>query len=181
MGGAPLVELVRFRVSDLVGDETADLSSATSPELFALDSRVASAEITYVNEATMNKGNDGPATYLPALTPDLMSGDAPGYIELTVAPARAESINPERVTYTTSAKFSSNPSSLQLRSSEDGFTAVLATIQLDQERTGTTGVTISAGDAPFSFRWVAGNDFGENGGGAAGFTTGDIVLEGAPP
>ncbi len=180
-GGATLVELVRFGVSALAGDELADLSSTTSPALFALDPRIAVVEISYVNEAVMRKDDEGPATYLPALTPEIFSGNAPGYIELTVVPALGQTVVPERITYSTSAKFANNPSSLQLRSSEDAFASVLSTIQLDQERTETTDVTISAGGAPFSFRWVAGNDFGENGGGAAGFTSSDVVLEGMPP
>lgn len=180
-GGSTLVELVRFGVSALAGDEVADLSSTTSPSLFALDPRIAAVEISYVNEAVMNKDDEGPATYLPALTPELFSGDEPGYIELTVTPALGQTVIPEQITYTTSAKFANNPSSLQLRSSEDAFSTVLSTIQLDQERTETSDVTISAGGAPFSFRWIAGNDFGENGGGAAGFTSNDVVLEGMPP
>ena len=179
--GASLVELVRFRVSNLAGDEAPGLSSMTSPSLFVLDSRIAAAEISYVNESVMSKNDEGPATYLPALTPDISSGTEPGYIELTVTPASGQTVILKQLTYTTSAKFANNPSSFQLRSSEDAFATALSIIELDQERTETTEVTTSAGDAPFSFRWVAENDFGDNGGGAAGFTSNDIVLEGMPP
>jgi hypothetical protein len=181
-GGTPLVELVRFRVSGLAGNEAPDLSSATSPELFELDGRIAMVEIRYVNPALMSKDDEGPATYLPVLTPELSPGEnVPGYIELTVTPGAAAAVTAEQLTYTTSAKFASNPSSLQLRSSANAFATVLSTIQVDQERTETTRVAVEAADGPFSFRWVAGNDFGENGGGRAGFTTNDIVLEGMLP
>ncbi len=179
-GGNGLVELVRVRVSAMDGSEPANISSATHPGLFALDPRIEAAEITYLNPNAMDKGDEGPATFFPALTPDPPQNPA-GYIELTITPAAGEPIAARQVTYTTSAKFPNNPSSLQLRSSEDSFATVLSTIQTDQERTETVPANTTLGDAPFAFRWIAGNDFGENGGGNSGFSTNDIVVEGDAP
>ncbi|MCA9602791.1 MAG: hypothetical protein KC417_12230, partial [Myxococcales bacterium] len=123
------------------------------------------------------KLNQGAATFRPSLAGNPPAAYA-GYIQIALTPAEGESVTVRRIAYTTSAQYTSNPSSLELRSSADDYAAPLSTINLDQERTESVDVTALADGAAVGFRWIAGNAFGEKGGGAAGFSTNDVVIYG---
>lgn len=183
-GTAPAAaqELVRVRISAMTGAEAGTIDSTTSPGLFVLDSRIASAELTFQNPAAPNKSDLGPATWQPALTPFSASDPDPaGFIQLTITPSAGESIGYGAIRYTTAALFASNPSSLRLQFSEDGFASTLSTINMDMQRTETVALSTTPTGTPFSFRWEAHDDFGANGGGQAGFVAADvIVFETAP-
>lgn len=174
--GEPLTELARLRVSAMTGAEFDSFTNRSDPGLFVLDSSIDLAAITYMN-STMSKGDEGSATFLPALTPS-PPRDSAGYIQLSLAAAVSSRFAVRRITYTTRAKFASNPSSIQLRTSDDAFATAISTVALDIERTDVASLDADPTGASFSIRWVAGNDFGENGGGNAGFVTLDVVVEG---
>jgi hypothetical protein len=174
-------ELVRVRISAMDGSEPGTINSSTYPSLFVIDSRIASAELTFQNPAAPTKNNLGPATWMPALTPSSVSAPQPGgYIQLTITPVTGQPISYGSITYTTSARYAANPSSLRLLSSQDGFSSTLAVINLDSERTGTVNLTTTASDSPFIFQWIAADDFGANGGGEAGFSSNDLVVSDVP-
>jgi hypothetical protein len=171
--------LVRVRVLEMGGPEPGTLTSDSHPHLFTLDPRVAHVELTFVN-AIPQKNDLGPGTWQPTLGPSPPEA-TPGYIQLTITPAVAQPLSYGRITYTTEARFANNPSSLRLQSSEDGFAGTLSVIPLDRRRTESVELVTSSSDAPFSFRWEAHNDFGEAGGGEAGFAGGDVFVTEAPP
>ena len=177
IGGQPLTELVRFRVSALVGSELTSLSSDTNPDLFVLAPSIGLAEISYFNPNATSKQDEGPATFMPALTPNPPQ-DPAGYIQLTIIPASGSPVAVRQISYTTRAVFSNNPSSIQLRTSDDVFATAVSTVATDTERSDTASLDTDPAAAPFLIRWVAGNDFGEQGGGRAGFVTNDVVVEG---
>jgi len=169
-------ELARVHISSFDGSEPITVNSTLNPSLFTLGPGVASIELTAVNPAFSSKSDEGPATYQPVLTPDNgFPGDVPGYIQLTITPTVGETLTYNDITYTTAAVFTSNPSSLNLQTSDDGFTTSLTTIDMSSQATETVGLGFSSG-APVQFRWEAGNDFGSNGGGRAGFVADDIVI-----
>ena len=175
--GVSAQELVRVRISDMVGSEPGTISSASNPAIFDLDPRIASAELTFVNLAAPVKNDLGAATWMPALTPFSVSDPDPaGRIELTITPVGGETISYGSVTFTTRARFPNNPSSLRLQSSQDGFSATLSVISTDAERTETAALSTEPIGSPLVIRWEAHDDFGQNGGGEAGFATGDVVV-----
>lgn len=179
---AQAAELVRVRISAMDGSEPGTISSSTHPSLFVLDARIASAELTFQNPAAPLKNNLGPATWKPALTPfSISEPDPAGYIQFTITPLTGQPVSYGTITYTTSARFARNPSSLRLQYSQDGFSSTLSVVNLDSEQTETINLTTTASDSPFRFRWEANDDFGVNGGGEAGFSSNDLVISEVVP
>lgn len=168
-------ELVRVLVSQFDGTEPATLSSDTHPQLFVLDPSIESVELTAVNPIVESKNDNGPGNWFPNMTP-IVSGNEPGVIDLTVRPHVGSPVSIGAIRFRTAALFDSNPSSFVFRSSADGFGAALAVVDLAAPETTTIGLAATASDEPTTFRWEAGNDFGENGGGEAGFTGQDVVV-----
>jgi hypothetical protein len=173
--------LVRVRISDFDGSEPSTLTSDTHPHLFDLDPRIDVVELTFVNPAAPVKNDVGPAVWFPALTPIHALNATPGYIQLTIVPLTSALLSYDEVTFTTAARFPGNPSSLRLQSSTDGFESTLRTIDMSVEDTSTVGLGTLSSAAPFSLRWEANNDFGDNGGGEAGFASEDVVLRETVP
>jgi len=170
-------ELVRVNISQFTGAEVVTLDSATNPTLFTLDPRIASVELTAVNPASPIKNDRGAATYQPSVTPPLSSApNPPGFIQLTITPMPGETLQYGDVRYTVAAVFASNPSSLQLVTSDDSFVSVLQVINLDQQRSLQTTLPSTPTSGAFTIRWAAGDDFGDNGGGEAGFVVNDVVV-----
>jgi hypothetical protein len=174
-GAARATELVRVLVSQFDGTEPASISSATHPDLFVLDAAIASAELTATNPLGEFKTDDGPASWFPSLAPT-PPAEVAGRIELSIAPVAGSPVSFGAIRFRTAALFDSNPSSFVLQWSEDGFADPLLLIDLSAAATATVGVTAPADDQPTIFRWLAGNAFGENGGGQAGFTGEDVVV-----
>jgi hypothetical protein len=114
--------------------------------------------------------------WFPALTPDTIISDVPGWIQLTITPMPGSPLAYGDVAFTTAARFPGNPSSLRLQSSTDGFVGTLHTIDLSAEEDAVVALLTAPSDAPFSLRWEAHNDFGDNGGGESGFATNDAVV-----
>lgn len=176
-GPARAAALVRVLVSPFTGNEPATISSGSHAALFQLAEEIASAELTAVNPAAMTKADDGPGNFFPALTPFIEGfNDEPGYILLTVTPKPGEFVKPGGVTFQTAAKFPGNPSSLQFRTSADFFTSTLAVIDTAATTPWGVAVELPTTDSSFGFLWLAANDFGDNGGGQAGFSGQDIVV-----
>jgi len=169
-------DLVRVRVSDFAGIEAATLSTSTDPLRFTLDARIASAQLTAVNPAAPIKNANGPGNWFPALTPIIFGSGTPGYIELSIVPKAGMPVSAGYVAFRTQAKFASNPSSLVLRWNRDAFESALATIDMEAPASACIELPPGASEAPLTFRWVAGNDFGEHGGGEAGFAQEDVVV-----
>jgi len=167
--------LVRVRVSAMLGDEPSSLSSTSHPDLFVLAPGIASASLSVTN-ASLNKPVDAAGTFRAALAPVPPAPEA-GYIELTVTPDTGESVAIERVLFTTSARFASNPSGIELRTSVDGFATVVLAVPLDVERATVAPVASPPSGEALVLRWVATSNFGDFGGGQAGFSTADLILE----
>lgn len=180
-GGDDGIELVRVRISDMNGSEPGTISSVSHPALFDLDPRIAFVELTFLNPEAPVKNDVGPARWQPALTPLPPAVLTAGIIELTITPVVGSPVGYDRIRFTSSARFSANPSSLRLQSSEDGFASTLLVIDLDSEHDSSVSLATSISDAPFVFRWEAHNDFGEHGGGESGFSSRDIVVTEATP
>jgi hypothetical protein len=173
-GPAPADELVRVRITRFTGAEPASLSSASHPQLFVLAPGIASAQLTAVNDpAAIEDG--GPGRWLPVMTPAPPSATA-GTIELTITPQPGSPVAMRLLRFRADARFTSNPSSFVLTSSLDNHVTPLALIDLAESVTTTRFPNAAASDAAVTFRWTAGNDFGENGGGAAGFGGEDVVV-----
>ena len=174
-GPATAQELVRIKVSQLTGAEPGSFSSASHPTLFALHPSIASVGVTFVNPRSPIKNNTGAATYFPGLTP-IVFGEGPvGYIEITITPATG-AVPASAMTVTTAALFPTNPSSLVVATNADAFTAPRAVINTAATATNTVPLAAGIVGLPLKIRFSAGNDFGENGGGQAGFTTNDLVI-----
>lgn len=171
-------ELVRINISAFTGSEPITISSESNPDLFVLSPAVGLVELTTINPSAPNKNDLGMATYQPALTPDV-GGNVPGFMQLTVTPVAGNDLMFGSITYTTAARFPNNPSSLNLRTSNDAFASALSIINTEATRTEKVGLSFKA-DSAVQIRWVAGNDFGEFGGGAAGFVNNDIVITDTP-
>jgi hypothetical protein len=170
-------DLVTINLDQFVGNEPATISSTSDPALFTLDPSVASAELTAVNPCTPIKNDNGADNWFPTMTPPVpVCSDPPGYIQLTIEPNPDTQVQYACISFRTQALFASNPSSFQLKFSEDSFSSTLVTISLASARTTSVGLTTTPTSDPFSFRWIAGNDFGEFGGGEAGFTTENLVV-----
>jgi hypothetical protein len=168
-------ELVRVRISQFTGSEPQSVDSATHPELFALDGAIASAELRATNPAGDFKGNDGAGNFFPSMAPAPPAAVA-GTIELVITPNAGSPIVPGGVRFATAALFASNPSSFVLRWSKDSFASALSIIDLAAPTISTVALGTPASDEQVVLRWVAGNDFGEFGGGEAGFSAEDIVV-----
>lgn len=166
---------VRVRVSVMTGTEPAVIDSVSHPTLFQLHPDIEFARLEAINPAAQSKNPDDPATWRAAMTPVPPTTIA-GHVSLSIRPKAGTTPDIQRVIYTTSAKFDNNPSSFGLFSSEDAFTTALATIALDAEHSGMTPLPRTPGEAPLEIRWVAGNAFGEFGGGQAGFSTNDLIV-----
>jgi len=174
---ASAADLVTINLDQFVGNEPATISSVTHPALFTLDPSVASAELTADNPCAQIKNDNGAGNWFPAMTPTVsVCNDPPGIIELTIVPNSDTQLEYACITFRTEARFAGNPSSFQLKFSEDSFTSTLAIINLASATTTSVDLTTTPNSNPFSFRWIAGNDFGENGGGEAGFTTENLVV-----
>jgi hypothetical protein len=179
--GAPLAgpamaqELVRIRVSQLTGTEPGSFSSVTHPSLFALHPSIASVDVTFVNPQAPVKVDTGPATYFPPLTPLLFGQGPVGYIEIAITPATG-AVPASAMTVTTAAQFPGNPSSLVVATNVDAFTAPRAVLNTGVSATNTVPLAAGIVGLPLKIRFSAGNDFGENGGGRAGFSTNDLVI-----
>jgi hypothetical protein len=168
-------ELVRVRVSQFTGAEPATISSATHPSLFWLADEIESATLTAVNPALSFKEDDGPGNWFPVMTPPLGMTPA-GYIELSITPEAAMPVRAGGVTFQNGAKFPGNPSSFQLRSSLDGYASTIATVDTSEENAIGVAWPHPSSTAAFGFRWVAGSDFGDFGGGQAGFSGQDLIV-----
>jgi len=166
---------VRILVSNMTGTEPATITRTDQPSLFKLSPFIESATLTAVNPAAPSKQDDGTGTWRAAMTP-VPPANSAGYIELTIVPMQGAVIDINGLVYTTSAKFANNPSSFQLVTSDDGFANPLSIIGLDAEKTEHLAIDRAASGDRFIIRWVAGNDFGENGGGQAGFSTNDVEV-----
>src|SRR5262245_5079374 len=175
-------ELVRVRVSQFTGFESATLDSGSSPGLFTLDDRVASAQLTALNPAAQIKNPNGPGNWFPALTPILTGETTPaGFIELTITPQSDVSLTSGFIAFRTGARFASNPSSLNLTWDQETPQGPLATIDLSEPTSTCVALPALTSGTGFVFRWTAGNDFGENGGGESGFTQEDLVVADTGP
>ncbi|HZR81094.1 MAG TPA: hypothetical protein VFD92_08350 [Candidatus Binatia bacterium] len=167
-------ELVRVRISQFTGAEPLAVDSATSPQLFALDGAIASAELRAANPLGEFKGDLGPATFEPSLAPAPPAID-PGTIELVITPHAGSPIAPGGIRFQTASPFA-NPTSLVLRWSKDDFATALSVIDMAATTVSVVPLSATASDEEIVLRWVAGNDFGEFGGGEAGFAGDDIVV-----
>jgi hypothetical protein len=181
-GGSSSVPLVQVLVSQMTGAEPATIASDTHPDLFVLHPSVEHAVLTAFNPSLPFKEDLGPATWMPTLGPP--STAAPlegGHIELTITPAGGAPVEVTLVTYTVAARFSGNPSSLRLTASDDGFSQVWSVVDLASPQAESVFVSVATGGAPVSLRGEAHDDFGEAGGGQAGFVERDLVVEGTAP
>ena len=169
-------DLVRVRLSQFTGVEPVTVSTSTAPGLFVLDARIASAQLTAVNPAAPIKNANGPGNWFPVLTPVIFGEGTPGYIELSFAPKEGMSVSVGYLSFRTAARFAGNPSSLVLRWSRDGYETGLWTVNMEEPASTCLVFPPAVGEQPVAFRWVAGNDFGENGGGEAGFTEEDVII-----
>lgn len=165
---------VRILISNMTGSEPITISTTDQPELFKLSPAVESVTVTAVNPAAMSKQDDAMATWRAAMTPMPPASEA-GRIEITVSLVAGETIDVKELVYTTSARFASNPTSFQVKTNVDSFANTLSTINLDAERTERLPVDHIVTDR-YIVRFVAGNDFGEFGGGQAGFSTNDVEI-----
>jgi len=172
---ASATELVRVRITQFTGAEPAALSSGAQPGLFVLDPSIASATLTAVNPAAASVDDQGPGRWLPLMTPAPPAATA-GTIELTITPQSGSPVRMGLLRFRADARFPANPSAFVLTSSLDAFATPLAVIDLASSASTTRFPSASASDAAVTFRWTAGNDFGDNGGGAAGFGGEDIVV-----
>jgi hypothetical protein len=173
-GPAAADELVRVRISQFTGAEPTAISSASHPALFELAPSIASATLTAVNDpATIE--NDGAGRWLPVMTPAPAAAND-GTIELTITPQSGSPVAMRLIRFRADARFPSNPSAFVLTSSLDAHATPLALIDLAASETTTRFPDAAASDAAVTFRWTASNEFGDNGGGAAGFGGEDIVV-----
>jgi len=167
-------ELVRIKISAMTGSEPETISSISHPGLFDLDPSIAEASLTWFNEVVTTKLDTTPLTWRPSMAgvpPHSMAST----ITLTITPVSGP-VGYGSITFTTSAQFANNPSSFRFQTSDDGFASNLDVILLDTQRTRTVSLDIAPTSAPVAFRWEAGNDGGEFGGGSAGFSTFDVVV-----
>ncbi|MDA2919258.1 hypothetical protein MYX76_07185 [Desulfobacterota bacterium AH_259_B03_O07] len=170
-------DLVTINLDQFVGNEPATITSATHPALFTLDPSVASVLLTGDNPCVPIKNDNGAGNWFPSMTPFIASScTTPGFIELHIVPNPDTQLEYACISFRTEALFASNPSSFQLKFSEDSFSSTLVTINLASARTTSVDLTTTQGSNSFSFIWFAGNDFGERGGGEAGFTTENLVV-----
>lgn len=178
---APAADLARVRISQFTGAEPPLLDNATAPGLFALDASIASVTLRAVNPLGESKDpNVGAGTFLPSMAP-APPAEVAGTIELTITPQAGVAIAPTAIHFTNGARFASNPSSFVLRSSQDAFATPLAVIDLATATPRDIALDDTPSTAPLVLRWTAGNDFGEAGGGEAGFSGDDIVVSTADP
>jgi hypothetical protein len=169
--------LVRVLVSQFDGSEPAAVSSISNPALFQLAPEIEYAVLKAVNPAGAFKENDGPGNYLPALTPIIPGfNDEPGYILLEVTPKSGMPVKPGAVTFQPGAKFPGNPSSLRFLTSADDYSATVASIDTAVTTPWGIAVDLPTTADTFGFIWLAANDFGDFGGGQAGFSGQDIVV-----
>lgn len=165
-------ELVRVRISEFTGAEPAVVDSVRHPELFALDPSIASAAS---NPAAPDKSDDGPGRFLPVLSPATPGVDG-GDVDLVIRPQDARRCR-------STASGSRRPRSsrpirvgLVLRASFDDFATAFAVIDMQAPSARVVQLPSIVLDDDFALRWSAGNDFGEFGGGPAGFVDDDIVV-----
>lgn len=174
-GRAGTTELVRVLISAMDGTEPRLIDVVSHPELFVLDSRIEYVELAFTNSPEI-KNSLGPATYMPALTPNDAEPNRAGYLVLSIRPFAGQAIQPAHISFRIAAKFPGNPSSLRVQSSVDGFAGTLSTINTSTPQSLTVALGAPASDADFAVHWQANNDFGDRGGGEAGFATNDIVV-----
>jgi hypothetical protein len=170
-------ELVRVRITQFTGAEPTSISSASHPQLFVLAPSIASAQLTAVNDPA-NIEDAGTGRWLPVMTPAPPSVTA-GTIELTITPQSGSPVAMRLIRFRADARFPANPSAFVFTSSLDNHASPLALIDLVESVTTTRFPPAAPSDAAVTFRWTAGNDFGDNGGGAAGFGGEDIVVASA--
>jgi hypothetical protein len=183
-------ELVRVRVSQLDGSEPAALSSATHPDLFVLDPRIALAELVATNPASPGKADHGPGTWLPEQTPPQTVGDAFGSLELRVTPVSGEPVTFGVLHFRTGA-LAAGPTHFALtgpgldvaallpgsRALTLGFDPIVpTTLSLDEPATVTLLLDAPPSDQPASFVFSTQTNFPGTPGGPAGFRDVDLVL-----
>lgn len=173
-------QLVKVHISSFLGSEGLTLDSDVQPSLFTLDPRIQRVTIEAVNPISPVKVDAEPGTWRPSMTP-LTSGNLiPGEIQMLVEFKPATSIGWQAVQARTGAVFASNPSSFLLLRVTGGMDVPLRTINMDTPRTTTTTLGGGVSSESLFLVWRAGNDFGEKGGGSAGFEDVDIVVTEAP-
>jgi hypothetical protein len=168
-------ELVRVLISAMDGTEPRLIDNVNFPELFVLDPRIEYVELGFLSDPEV-KNFLGPATYMPSMTPNDAEPNRAGYIALSINPFAGQAIAPSRVAFRTRAEFPGNPSSFRLRSSVDGYVGTLRTINTSSPQSLSVSFVAPASDQFFQLRWQAHNDFGDNGGGSAGFSRDDVVV-----
>jgi len=93
-----------------------------------------------------------------------------------ITPQSGSPVRMGLIRFRTEALFAANPSAFVLASSLDAFATPLALIDLASSETTTRFPSAAPSDAAVTFRWTAGSDFGDTGGGAAGLAGEDIVV-----
>ena len=173
---ASATELVRVRVSQFDGSEPAALSSASHPQLFALDPSIAFAELVATNPADPRKEDHGPARWLPVMTPSPGLSLTYGVIELRITPASGQAVAFGVLHFRTEALVASNPSFFELSGSHYPDFQVIPGISLRSAATRTFLLEAPASDAVTSFRWSTAGFMTGMPGGPAGFSGVDLVV-----
>jgi hypothetical protein len=177
-------ELVRVRISRFTGAEPAEIDSTSHPDLFVLDPTIKGARLGAFNPLFPSKLDRGPARWLPTLTPAV---DDAGAIFLGVTVQGTTPLALTALDFKAAALEPSNPSSLFVGANFDDFVSRRDVIDLaaPSQRHVTFDEPPSEND--FTMGWFPGTDFGDFGGGEAGFVdddivvSGDVVLSGCPP
>lgn len=172
-------DLVSIRFDLFSGDEPSSLSNESHPALFELDPRVDRVELSATNPNLSQKPDLGPRTWMPELTPAPPAGEA-GRIEITIYPKAGEYLACGLVRFLPATQSGATPSAFRVTSSLDDHALILRTLRLTAPTSSFVPLPGTPSADPFTLRFTATNDYGENGGGPAGFREEPLTLVQGP-